>query len=109
MIRRPPRSTLFPYTTLFRSPTRPASTLWTVVSASGNGVPSRASPAEPGHEPSVVEAWFGRPCLGESLSHPGGGYQGPRARGMRHLQSDDRCTGAVGAATVASQIGRAHV
>src|SRR2546426_2561574 len=26
MIRRPPRSTLFPYTTLFRSPTRP--TLW---------------------------------------------------------------------------------
>src|SRR3712207_6930007 len=73
MIRRPPRSTLFPYTTLFRSPTRPASTLWTVVSASGNGVPSRASPAEPGHEPSVVEAWFGRPCLGESLSHPGGG------------------------------------
>src|SRR2546430_12535229 len=24
MIRRPPRSTLFPYTTLFRSPTRPA-------------------------------------------------------------------------------------
>src|SRR5690348_17731184 len=24
MLRRPPRSTLFPYTTLFRSPTRPA-------------------------------------------------------------------------------------
>src|SRR5947199_9550296 len=31
MIRRPPRSTLFPYTTLFRSPRRPAS------SASGPG------------------------------------------------------------------------
>src|SRR3712207_7409577 len=26
MIRRPPRSTLFPYTTLFRSPSRPAPT-----------------------------------------------------------------------------------
>src|SRR3712207_8428516 len=26
MIRRPPRSTLFPYTTLFRSPSRPRST-----------------------------------------------------------------------------------
>src|SRR5260370_30901436 len=27
MIRRPPRSTLFPYTTLFRSPSKPSSTL----------------------------------------------------------------------------------
>src|SRR5690348_17912505 len=27
MIRRPPRSTLFPYTTLFRSPTRPRGSL----------------------------------------------------------------------------------
>src|SRR2546428_5678019 len=28
MIRRPPRSTLFPYTTLFRSPTRARSAAW---------------------------------------------------------------------------------
>src|SRR5947208_6110157 len=28
MIRRPPRSTLFPYTTLFRSPAWPASACW---------------------------------------------------------------------------------
>src|SRR2546428_4876922 len=31
MIRRPPRSTLFPYTTLFRSPTRDATSLLSVV------------------------------------------------------------------------------
>src|SRR3989454_7045911 len=31
MIRRPPRSTLFPYTTLFRSPKSPP--LWTVVTS----------------------------------------------------------------------------
>src|SRR5260370_22060161 len=30
MIRRPPRSTLFPYTTLFRSKAPPVSTAWTV-------------------------------------------------------------------------------
>src|SRR6266851_6037344 len=35
MIRRPPRSTLFPYTTLFRSPGRP-----------GSGVRRRAGPAD---------------------------------------------------------------
>src|SRR3712207_7879762 len=49
MIRRPPRSTLFPYTTLFRSGTRP------VVAARGEGpVPRRPDehavlrPGEPG-------------------------------------------------------------
>src|SRR3712207_8989331 len=31
MIRRPPRSTLFPYTTLFRSPERQTPGLWNVV------------------------------------------------------------------------------
>src|SRR5215211_3320920 len=38
MIRRPPRSTLFPYTTLFRSPSRPAS-------SARSRTPSRASRA----------------------------------------------------------------
>src|SRR5256885_13236020 len=38
MIRRPPRSTLFPYTTLFRSPGRPP----------GPGARGRARPDQPG-------------------------------------------------------------
>src|SRR5215813_15368248 len=37
MIRRPPRSTLFPYTTLFRSLPDPASRTWAVVLAGGEG------------------------------------------------------------------------
>src|SRR3712207_7259691 len=37
MIRRPPRSTLFPYTTLFRSHTRPRSRLHGSVSSRGLG------------------------------------------------------------------------
>src|SRR2546430_2316788 len=41
MIRRPPRSTLFPYTTLFRSPSPPTRRSWpasgTSTSASGGG------------------------------------------------------------------------
>src|SRR5687768_18265053 len=36
MIRRPPKSTLFPYTTLFRSPAR------------SSGEPSRCAPSRPG-------------------------------------------------------------
>src|SRR5258706_3764831 len=35
MIRRPPRSTLFPYTTLFRSPPT-----WTSIGNTGNGLPN---------------------------------------------------------------------
>src|SRR3712207_7535502 len=35
MIRRPPRSTLFPYTTLFRSPVRAASTLGMLLALTG--------------------------------------------------------------------------
>src|SRR5690554_7066805 len=38
MLRRPPRSTLFPYTTLFRSSRRPTAT---------SGVPSPSSPGKP--------------------------------------------------------------
>src|SRR3712207_8279826 len=40
MIRRPPRSTLFPYTTLFRSPAP-------VVAAPGSGMPREPEPAHP--------------------------------------------------------------
>src|SRR2546426_9936263 len=37
MIRRPPRSTLFPYTTLFRSPGAPLPAWWSVAMDSGLG------------------------------------------------------------------------
>src|SRR5258708_16610608 len=44
MIRRPPRSTLFPYTTLFRSETGPVSIESGAVSGSGPGSPVTWSP-----------------------------------------------------------------
>src|SRR5687767_15678254 len=50
MIRRPPRSTLFPYTTLFRSPPRPAPAgrrPWRGPAEKGAGGPP-AAPAAPG-------------------------------------------------------------
>src|SRR3712207_7376226 len=43
MIRRPPRSTLFPYTTLFRSPPVPSWTGATIAPASPLGPPSTSS------------------------------------------------------------------
>src|SRR6266852_3001642 len=44
MIRRPPRSTLFPYTTLFRSPARPTRFFWAVSSwSSGRPTGDRKS------------------------------------------------------------------
>src|SRR5436305_9064857 len=41
MIRRPPRSTLFPYTTLFRSTLMPVSNISMLVDCSSNGGASR--------------------------------------------------------------------
>src|SRR2546426_12811460 len=46
MIRRPPRSTLFPYTTLFRSPDLPAAISTDPVQVMFGGPPSRIEPAE---------------------------------------------------------------
>src|SRR5256885_11154766 len=40
MIRRPPRSTLFPYTTLFRSPASTAASSWTVSIRRSSASPS---------------------------------------------------------------------
>src|SRR2546430_11916857 len=51
MIRRPPRSTLFPYTTLFRSPSSPQ-----VVSLTGKGI------AHAGLSPGIVR--FGTVAIG---------------------------------------------
>src|SRR2546422_4515060 len=62
MIRRPPRSTLFPYTTLFRSPMcadcrKDGSTFWVTLS---NGV-TRKRPVDPiwghGRQRRVSSAW----------------------------------------------------
>src|SRR3712207_7363800 len=44
MIRRPPRATLFPYTTLFRSPGRTPSRPRPSTAATGSGRPSRSPP-----------------------------------------------------------------
>src|SRR3712207_8410430 len=48
MIRRPPRSTLFPYTTLFRSPDARAGQR-----ATPHGAATRARPARPGRQVDV--------------------------------------------------------
>src|ERR1035438_4471280 len=52
MIRRPPRSTLFPYTTLFRSSSRSLS----AVQPGGTAAPSGRHPAmgQPGHQETIV-------------------------------------------------------
>src|SRR2546422_2789220 len=47
MIRRPPRSTLFPYTTLFRSPSQPPPPS---CPAPGTSPPPRTDPQAPGNE-----------------------------------------------------------
>src|SRR5438034_8805959 len=61
MIRRPPRSTLFPYTTLFRS-----SLSWTVASA-GKRAASQAQPAIP--QPSVRPSRRSEEHTSELQSH----------------------------------------
>src|SRR2546426_2401852 len=47
MIRRPPRSTLFPYTTLFRSPSAPAARVRPPRRAACPGSDRRSAPAPP--------------------------------------------------------------
>src|SRR3712207_7072411 len=57
MIRRPPRSTLFPYTTLFRSPR---------ADGVGRGPPGRALPRRPASRVTGSPTWCS-PCSGERL------------------------------------------
>src|SRR2546429_2766510 len=64
MIRRPPRSTLFPYTTLFRSSRQPAASRW------------NPGPAAPRRLATVTVA--ARSC------RPDGGAAGRRVRGPGH-------------------------
>src|SRR5260370_7477391 len=65
MIRRPPRSTLFPYTTLFRSRDSPA--LWGKVSKRCGNRSSIARIAPAG---SVMRYLLPRPACGESSAGP---------------------------------------
>src|SRR3712207_8310374 len=66
MIRRPPRSTLFPYTTLFRSPTRCLSiprTIIVVALGTSNSTPSRGETATGCENPTCK--FMLRPCRSE--------------------------------------------
>src|SRR2546430_15989282 len=83
MIRRPPRSTLFPYTTLFRSPAEVgAGCPWTRLQAVGAAGPAGRSEAvrELRRLP-VIEALVGSSGLGPTLdalqeaAHHGGGWR----------------------------------
>src|SRR2546422_1214187 len=78
MIRRPPRSTLFPYTTLFRSRPGPA-TIDSLLARRGagsyTGVVAGSVPAAPGCRRSA-----GRRPRGDGLAR-GRDPRGPRARG----------------------------
>src|SRR2546427_9126804 len=82
MIRRPPRSTLFPYTTLFRSrpvPARPARQ--GAAAARGAGAALRARPrpgARPADRPDAARAQGGRGLIsGVALVSKPGGPDGP--------------------------------
>src|SRR2546429_4302640 len=57
MIRRPPRSTLFPYTTLFRSPTTSPSAACCTASSSPRRTPTHASCASTPPAPAPCPAW----------------------------------------------------
>src|SRR3989449_11058383 len=61
MIRRPPRSTLFPYTTLFRSPTRCLPHGTPAVPYHGRGLAvarrARRGPVDPGHRAASSRPW----------------------------------------------------
>src|SRR2546430_16558086 len=46
MIRRPPRSTLFPYTTLFRSQTRATTVSWAIPSWAGGSILAPGPPRD---------------------------------------------------------------
>src|SRR5689334_23513939 len=77
MIRRPPRSTLFPYTTLFRAPAHRSS------ARAGEGTPDAAGGAARSRAPAAA------PSPGAALAHEGalpGARPGAfRARGPRIL------------------------
>src|SRR5262245_66410999 len=68
IIRRPPRSTLFPYTTLFRSPILPAS------SYSSHGSSPACTRVDPGAGSTLVQAGEDRKSTRLNSSHLGISY-----------------------------------
>src|SRR6266478_7066670 len=85
MIRRPPRSTLFPYTTLFRSPptpTRPCRT-----AEPGSGRARRPGNLERVEAPEAVLAERAVPDIGQVLGRP---RLAPGRRAQRRLVGIDR-------------------
>src|SRR5256885_6081680 len=62
MIRRPPRSTLFPYTTLFRSRTRPATAASTWRAGSRTRGPTSSSPRAPRRRSEEHTSELQSPC-----------------------------------------------
>src|SRR3712207_8096579 len=77
MIRRPPRSTLFPYTTLFRSPDRPR------VPVAPQPPELRALPARAPQQPGVLGDDGGAERGGGDGGGPGDGGADPRPAGDR--------------------------
>src|SRR6266576_2357175 len=88
MIRRPPRSTLFPYTTLFRSP-RPPGTRGAGSPGTGRSAGSRADRKSTRLNSSHVEISYAVFCLKKKNTrnsafcpaHPAGDYQHPPPTG----------------------------
>src|SRR5258707_2357573 len=104
MIRRPPRSTLFPYTTLFRSHAGGAAGL---AIAAGDGLPGGAEPVRGGAEAALGEPGAAVvPVVDEDGELPGGRVPGRRdpadvpavARGEQGQQADRGVLGRVGRA-----------
>src|SRR5215813_14413763 len=65
MIRRPPRSTLFPYTTLFRSPAEGATLVWL-----GTGVRRPPPPSARGAQARTTIGWRSEEHTSELQSRP---------------------------------------
>src|SRR5256885_4898906 len=86
MIRRPPRSTLFPYTTLFRSARSPSAAVRKT--AMSNGMNSRFIPSEEIDERQVVQWRFG------AVDHMGGLKSLPSLAGLPDIQGAPAASGA---------------
>src|SRR3712207_9272143 len=86
MIRRPPRSTLFPYTTLFRSEGDRAGTLMAASTAVGLGVPLLIEPAD-GRAADVLTGEVAR--LGATTSLAVGEATGG-GQDVLHVGAEDR-------------------
>src|SRR5256885_12230782 len=97
MIRRPPRSTLFPYTTLFRSAEKTGRSRRCRNVSRGGAAPCRRGPPREGERPLTNKDERGPPPLGRAAKEPKGRTL-PRGRSMNLLTVEPGF----------SKIGRAH-